>query len=43
LSDTRVSPSEAVELKRRIEELESRLIKRAPKKSRPRGKSRRKA
>jgi polyhydroxyalkanoate synthesis repressor PhaR len=42
-SETPVKASEAVELKRRIEELESLLIKRVPKKSRPRPKSRRKA
>ena len=43
LSDTRVNASEAVELKRRIEELESLLIKRVPKKSKGGPKSRRKA
>ena len=42
-SETQVNASEAVELKRRIEELESLLIKRVPKKTRPRAKSRRKA
>ena len=43
LSETPVNASEAVELKRRIEELESLLIKRVPKKSRPGAQSRRKA
>jgi polyhydroxyalkanoate synthesis repressor PhaR len=42
-SETQVNATETVELKRRIEELESLLIKRVPKKSRPRAKSRRKA
>ncbi|HXM21600.1 MAG TPA: polyhydroxyalkanoate synthesis regulator DNA-binding domain-containing protein [Terriglobales bacterium] len=42
-SETQVKASEAVELKRRIEELESLLIKRVPKKSKGRPKSRRKA
>src|ERR1700688_828009 len=42
-SETPVNAGEASELKRRIEELESLLTKRAPKKSRPKAKSRRKA
>ena len=42
-SETQVNASEAVELKRRIEELESLLIKRVPKKSKGGPKSRRKA
>jgi polyhydroxyalkanoate synthesis repressor PhaR len=42
-SETKATASEVGELKQRIEELESLLIKGAPKKSRPRPKSRRKA
>ena len=42
-SETPVNAGEGGELKRRIEELESLLTKRAPKKSRPKAKSRRKA
>jgi polyhydroxyalkanoate synthesis repressor PhaR len=41
-SETQMKASEAAELKRRIEELESLLLKRVPKKRRPRAKSRRK-
>jgi polyhydroxyalkanoate synthesis repressor PhaR len=42
-SETRTKASEVGELKRRLEELESLLTKRVPKKGRPRAKSRRKA
>ncbi|MGA2020835.1 MAG: polyhydroxyalkanoate synthesis regulator DNA-binding domain-containing protein [Candidatus Sulfotelmatobacter sp.] len=43
VSETPVNATEAAELKRRVEELESLFIKRVPKKNRPRPKSRRKA